>query len=107
MLEKLQGITARLHELERALCAPETAADPKRFAALMREAKQLRPIADAYNAYQKAEADRDAARELLAEGGADREMRDMATEELHAAEERLEQLDRELRVLLLPRDPND
>ncbi len=107
MLEKLQGITARLHELERALCAPETAADPKRFAALMREAKQLRPIADAYNAYQKAEADREAARELLAEGGADREMRDMASEELHSAEEKLEQLDRELRVLLLPRDPND
>ena len=107
MLEKLQGITSRLYELERTLCAPETAADPKRFAALMREAKQLRPIADAYSAYQKAEADRDAARELLAEGGADREMRDMATEELRSAEEKLEQLDRELRVLLLPRDPND
>ncbi len=107
MFESVQGVEARLQEIERELCTPEAAADAKHFAALMREAKHLRPIADAYAAYKKAEADRDAARELLAESGADRELRDMAAEECRAAEEKLEKLEQDLRVLLLPHDPND
>ena len=107
MFESVEGALTRLSELERALCAPEAAADPRQFAALMREVKRLRPVADAFCALRAAEADRDAAQALLQECGADREAREMAEAELAAAEEAVQTQAQRLRVLLLPHDEND
>ncbi len=107
MFESVETAVARLAELERALCAPEAAADPKRFAALMREVKHLRPIADAFSAYRAAEADRDAAQALAKESGADRALHELLAQEQAAAEARCAELSQRLRVLLLPRDEND
>ena len=107
MFESVEGALTRLSELERALCAPEAAADPRQFAALMREVKRLRPVADAFCALRAAEADRDAAQALLQECGADREARAMAEAELAAAEEAVQTQAQRLRVLLLPHDEND
>ena len=107
MFESVETAVARLAELERALCAPEAAADPKRFAALMREVKRLRPIADAFSAYRAAEADRDAAQALAKESGADRALHELLAQEQAAAEARCAELSQRLRVLLLPRDEND
>ena len=107
MFESVETAVARLEELERALCAPEAAADPKRFAALMREVKRLRPIADAFSAYRAAEADRDAAQALAKESGADRALHELLAQEQAAAEARCAELSQRLRVLLLPRDEND
>ena len=68
-----------------------------------RELKDLTPVAEAYQAYRQAEADRAAAEELLS----DPEMRELAQEELTAAREEMERLRQELKLLLLPKDPND
>ena len=75
----------------------------ERLKTVNRELKDLTPVAEAYQAYRQAEADRAAAEELLS----DPEMRELAQEELTAAREEMERLRQELKLLLLPKDPND
>ncbi len=107
MLEKLEGIEERLTAVNEALCDPAVVADQKHYAALMKEAKQLTPIVEKFREYKQVKAANDEARALLDAGGLDRDFRDMVQEELDETTEKLGALQEELKVLLLPRDPND
>ncbi|MEW5769104.1 MAG: peptide chain release factor 1 [Pseudomonadota bacterium] len=100
---KLANLADRLAELD-ALLASETAtANMEQYRKLNREHAEITPVVEHYRAWQQASADLRTAEDLLA----DPEMRDFAQEEIDAAKARLETLDQELQVLLLPRDPND
>ena len=103
MFERLKEIQRRYEELRARLELPETYSDAALYAKVEREARELQPVAEAYTAYLRAEADIEAARELMA----DPELRELAQEEQRAAREEKERLEREIRILLLPKDPND
>ena len=103
MWEKLKQLARRYDEIGELLEVPEIYADPKKLRALTREQKELSAVVEAYRAYQKCEDDIVQALELVS----DPELKDMAQEELNTAKAEKERLFDELRVLLLPRDPND
>ncbi len=105
MLEKLSGIETRYEEIGEKLMDPSVYGDPKEAARLAREQKELAPVVEAYRAYRAAEATKNEALELLDSG--DPELRELASAELAESKETLERLESELRVLLLPSDPND
>ncbi len=107
MFEKLKAVEARYEEVGEQLMQPEVVSDQARFTALMKEHKQLTPVVEAYRAYSKALTDGEEARQLLDEPGLDREMKELAEEELADARNREETLAEELKILLLPKDPND
>ncbi len=106
MFEHLDVFVKRLEELDQKLYDPATAGDRELFAALMKERSELEPIVAAYRAYRRAEAELQDARELLTESQ-DRAFREMAQEEIRIQEERLAAGAEELKLLLLPKDPND
>ena len=103
MMDKLKVISDRLAAIVAQMEDPATYGDPDLLRRLTREQKELEPVAEAYRAYRKAEADLASAQELLS----DPEMREMAQEELQTARADMERLQEELKILLLPRDPND
>ena len=103
MWEKLKQLARRYDEIGELLEVPEIYADPKKLRALTREQKELSTVVETYRAYQKCEDDIAQALELVS----DPELKDMAQEELNTAKAEKERLFDELRVLLLPRDPND
>lgn len=103
MLEKLKQVEARFSEIESKLADPAYYADPAVFQKLCREQKELQPVVETYRAYRKCGEEQEQARALLN----DPELRDIAQEEFDAAKARRSELEQELRLLLLPRDPND
>ena len=103
MWEKLKQLARRYDEIGELLEVPEIYADPKKLRALTREQKELSAVVETYRAYQKCEDDIAQALELVS----DPELKDIAQEELNTAKAEKERLFDELRVLLLPRDPND
>ncbi len=107
MIEKLEGIEERLSAINEQLCDPAAVSDQKLYAELMKEAKHLTPIVETFAAYKKTKSANEEARKLLNESGTDRELRQMAQEELEETSAKLEALHEELKILLLPRDPND
>lgn len=107
MLEKLEGLSDRYDELEGLLSSPDLYSDPSRAAQLLREQKELTPIVRAYRQYAAAVQEQNDALELLDEAEGDAELRAMAQESLSSSREEIERLTQELKVLLLPHDPND
>ena len=103
MWEKLEQIARRCAEIGELLTVPEIYGDAKELRRLTQEQKELEPVAQCYEDYRRAERTITEATELLS----DAELRDMAQEELRQAKADKERLYEELRVLLLPRDPND
>ncbi len=103
MFERLAGLKNQYEELLRRMEEPETYSDPKRYAKCEREARELQPIVEAYAGWRKAGADMEETQELMD----DPEMRALAQEEWQAAKTERERLEREIRILLLPKDPND
>ncbi len=106
MLDKLQQVEERFEKVNELICLPETVSDQKKYAALMREIKNLTPIVETYRLYKKTVDDGESARELLGEHP-DKEMKEMLEEEVKECKERAAELTEELKVLLLPKDPND
>ena len=107
MIEKLEGIAERLAAVNAELCEPSVVNDQQKYTALMKEAKQLTPIVEKFCAYKTVKAENDEARAILDESGADRELRELAQAEWEETGEKLEKLNEELKILLLPRDEND
>ena len=107
MFENLSVFENRYEELNLKLYDPTVAADRGQYAALMKEHKEITPIVEQYRALKKAEADMEGAQQLLDDPASDRELRQMAAEELNAAREDAAKIAETLKVLLLPRDPND
>ena len=107
MFENLSVFENRYEELNLKLYDPTVAADREQYAALMKEHKEITPIVEHYRALKKAEADAAGAQQLLDDSDSDKELRQMAAEELNAAREDAARIAEELKILLLPRDPND
>ena len=101
--EKLRALENQYAELEARLAAPETYADPARVAQLNREQRELEPVVTAYRAYERRKRDLAGAEALLS----DPDMKELAQEEYTEAKADVARLEEEIRVLLLPRDPND
>ena len=106
MFDNLEDILKHYEELMAELGSPEVANDQTRFRNLMKEQSDLQPLVNAYKAYRQAKDDEAGALEMLDQEN-DEEMREMAKEELSDAKKRQEQLEEEIKVLLLPKDPND
>ena len=100
---KLLALAERHEELQHLLADPTVASDPVRFRDLSREYAQLQPVADALAAKRAARADLETARSMTQ----DPELADMAAEEMEAAQQRLDCLNADLALLLIPRDPRD
>ena len=107
MFEKLEIMEKRYEEISGRLSEPEVISDNRLYAQLMKEYKNLTPIIEKYREYKAAKASFDEAKELLDAGGLDKEFRDMAQEALDTSREDMERTSQELKVLLLPKDPND
>ena len=106
VFENLQVFENRFEELNLKLYDPVTASQRELYAALMKEHKELEPIVETYRAYRKCQEDLAGAKELLEEAG-QRELREMAQQEVREKGEELAELEERLKLLLLPKDPND
>ena len=107
MLDKLQAVAHRYEEINSQLYQAEVASQPELYNALLKEASQLQPIADAYARLCNQKHRLAEAQELLTDSGDDKELKTLAQSELSEAKIAIEELTEELKALLLPRDPND
>ena len=103
MMEKLRSLDLHYADVEARLGAPETYDDPALVAKLNKEQRELEPVVSAYRAYQRRRQDLADAEALMG----DPDMKELAQEEFHQAKEDMARLEEEIKVLLLPRDPND
>ena len=106
MFDKLDDILIHYEELMQELNNPSVAEDQSRFRKLMKEQSDLAPLVETYTTYKKAKQDVEDSLAILEEES-DEEMRELAKEELSDARKRIEELENELKILLLPKDPND
>ena len=106
MFDKLEDLRIRLDEILNELQEPDVANDQNRFRKLMKEQNDLTPIVEAYNEYKDCKQAIEDSLEMLEEES-DEEMRELAKEELNDNKKRVEELEQELKILLLPKDPND
>ena len=106
MFDKLDDIMIHYEELMLMLGDPDVTPDTKRFTRLMKEQADLAPIVEAYKQYKQAKQDVEDSLAMLEEES-DEDLREMAKEELSDAKKRIEELEHELKILLLPKDPND
>ena len=106
MLDKLKLVEEKYIELCARAEQPDFYADPKRAAAYLKEQKEMEPVVTAYRAYLRAKQDMQDALELMS-GQADAELKELCQEEYADAKKRAEELEKELKLLLLPHDPND
>ncbi len=106
MFDKLEDLLVRFDELLNELNEPDVASDPARFQRLMKEQSNLQPIVDAYKEYKDCSQTVEDSLAMLDEES-DEEMRGMLKEELSTAKTRIGELEHELKILLLPKDPND
>lgn len=107
MDNKLTAVAERFAEIGEMLTQPETVNDTAKYTELMKEYGRLEPIAAKYDEYKRAEAENAEAREMLDEGGLDEEMHEMAAEQLTESAKTMRELSEELKIMLLPKDPND
>ena len=103
MFDKLKLLKNQYEELQKRMEMPETYSDPALYAKLDRESREIAPVVMAYSAYEKACADMEVALTLMN----DAEMRELAQEEFAQAKSEKERLEQEIKILLLPKDPND
>ena len=106
MFDKLEDLRIRLDEILNELQEPDVANDQNRFRKLMKAQNALTPIVEAYNEYKECKQAIEDSLEMLEEES-DEEMRELAKEELNDNKKRVEELEQELKILLLPKDPND
>ena len=107
MFHQLSSIEEKYERLQRSLCDPDVMSDTTAYAKLSREMAQLTPVVETYRAYKAADAAAAQAKEMLDEGGMDKEFRELVAEELEDAKEKTQALTEQLKILLLPKDPND
>ncbi|MBP3633959.1 MAG: peptide chain release factor 1 [Oscillospiraceae bacterium] len=106
MLDKLRLVEARYAEMAERAAQPDFYNDPKAATKLLKEQKQLEPIVEAYRQYLKVQQEHKDLREML-DGTLDADMRELCQEEFTQSKKDLEELEQRLKILLLPRDPND
>ena len=106
MFDRLEDLLHRYEEIMNELNEPDVTANQERFRALMKEQSDLTPLVEAYREYKKAKQDEEDSLAMLEEEN-DEEMRELLKEEHAEAKKRIEELEQELKILLLPKDPND
>ena len=106
MFDKLEDLVVRLEEILSELQEPDVANDQNRFRKLMKEQNDLTPIVEAYQEYKTCKQNIEDSLQMLEEES-DEELRELAKEELNDSKARVEELEHELKILLLPKDPND
>lgn len=106
ILTRLEGVKARFDEVGQLITDPSVITDMKRYVKLNREYKQLEPVIEAFNAFKNLISNIESAREILAEEKDD-ELREMAKEELDLYQKQLGPLEEDIKMLLLPKDPED
>lgn len=107
MFDKLEVFKTRYDEITALLYDPNVISDQEKYTALMKEQKNLTPIVEKYEEYKKAKQNLDEARQLLDGGGLDRDFKEMVDAEIENSREIIEKTSEELKILLLPKDPND
>jgi len=103
MLEKLIAIEEKFKTLEAKMQDPEVYSDPVVYAKLAREQKEIQPVVEVFQKYEKTRREMEGARELLS----DPDFKEIAQDEFETAQKEMEKIEEELKILLLPRDPND
>ena len=107
MLDKLEQVEKRYEEINEKLCNPDVVSDMELYKKYMQEMKHLTPVVEKFREHKKALADLQGAQEMLDDASLDEELREMAQDELESAKALVESTRQELKILLLPRDPND
>ncbi len=107
MLDKLNEVEKRFEEINTLLCDPDIVSDQEQYTKLMKEMKHLTPVVEKFREYKKVQAEFDECRAMLDEGVADPDFAEMVKEEFEQSKASTERITEELKVLLLPRDPND
>ncbi len=107
MFDKLKAVESRYEEIGELLTRPEVVSDNEQFKKLMKEHKELTPIVEKFREYSAAKASEAEAKEILNESGIDKDFKELAEEELEEARKTMEEAAEELKILLLPKDPND
>ncbi len=106
MLDKLEQVEARFVKVNDLLCLPETVSDQTKYAELMRELKNLTPVVETFREYKATVENGEAAKEMLNDCD-DKELQEMLELEIEESKEKAIELNDKLKVLLLPKDPND
>ena len=107
MFERIEIFDKRYAELNRRLYEPSVAADPEEYQKIMKEIKSIEEIVLTYREYKAAQQTEQDSLEILGDGSIEPELRELAQMELDEAKEKLETLSEQLKILLLPKDPND
>lgn len=107
MFEKLQEVEKRYEEVNELICKPEIIADMEQYTKLMKENKHLEPVVEKFREYKKTKKTYEESKELLGDSSLDDDFAQMVKEEFEQSKEDLDRINEELKVLLLPRDPND
>ena len=107
MLDKLQSIEEKYELLNEKICDPEIISDISEYTRLSKEIKQLTELVEKYREYKNYLSTAEEAKLLLDEGGLEKDFREMVFEEYEEAKQKTEELTEELKILLLPKDPND
>ncbi len=107
MFEKLAEMESKYTEISEKLSDPSVISDNKLYARLMKDYKNMTPIIEKFREYKKAEMNFNDAKEILGTGGIDKDFREMAQAEFEENKQAMENISQELKILLLPKDPND
>ena len=107
IFSKLQRADDRYREIEQMMTLPEIVGNNKKYAELIKEYKSLEPVIEKYREYREAEKTLKEAEEMMRESSLDPELRDLAEEEFKEYKLLIERITEELKILLMPRDPND
>ncbi|NJM68881.1 MAG: peptide chain release factor 1 [Scytonema sp. RU_4_4] len=107
LLEKLKSVEQTFHELTRRLADPDTAKNPDEYQKVAKARSSLEEVVDTYEIWKNAQEELVGARQVLKEAQGDSELQEMAALEVQELEQKIEQLENRLKILLLPRDPND
>ena len=107
MFDKLETVVNRYEQIGIELTRPDVASDNEQFRKLMKEHSELTPIVEKYREYTAAKAAEAEALEILEEAGGDKELKELAEEQLKESKDNIAVFADELKILLLPKDPND
>jgi len=107
MFEKLANVEERFEQIQTELADPNVVSNMDHYTGLMKELKNLTPVVEKYREFRRAEQDYNGARALMNESGVDKELKELAAEEAAETQQHMETAAEELKILLLPRDPND
>ncbi len=107
MFSKLKLTEEHFEKINQELCEPEIISDQNRYKSLMKELKNLTPIVEKYREYKKEIQNIEESKEIISQAGSDKELKEMAELEILSSKEKAEKITEELKILLLPKDPND